>query len=78
MMLPVITTKSTGCIDSIIENETGIFCEIDSESIYLNIQFYIDNPKIAKVHGINGRKFVQKHYNQKNIWENLATLYLSQ
>ena len=77
MMLPVITTKSTGCIDSIIENETGIFCDIDSESIYLNIQYYIDNPKIAKEHGINGRKFVRKYYNQKNIWAKLASLYLN-
>ncbi len=71
MMLPIITTKSTGCIDSIIENETGIFSEINSTNISDKIQYYIQNPIISNLHGINGREFVKKNFSQMVIWNNL-------
>lgn len=73
MELPVITTKSTGCIDSIIENETGIFCEIDPNSISNKISFYLDNLNLAYQHGQNGRNFVVKNFQQEIIWKEIAT-----
>jgi glycosyltransferase involved in cell wall biosynthesis len=78
MNLPIITTRSTGCIDSIIENKTGIYCEITSESISNSIDFYINNPLLRKLHGINGRNFVINDFNQKIIWEQLGSLYTNQ
>lgn len=75
MFLPVITTKSTGCIDSIIENETGIFIEINSIDIYNKILFYIQNPEISKMHGIGGRRFVEEKFAQNIIWNNLLNFY---
>ena len=77
MNLPVITTKSTGCIDSILENITGIYTDINPECISKNIMFYIENPDIASIHGINGRKFVLEQFNQSVIWNKLANLYLN-
>ncbi len=71
MELPVITTRSTGCIDSIVENETGIYTNIDSEDIASKICFYISNPEIGKVHGLNGREFVKRNFNQEYIWEQI-------
>jgi glycosyltransferase involved in cell wall biosynthesis len=71
MELPIITTKSTGCIDSIIENVTGIFCEIDKNSIINKINFYLNNPNIAIEHGFNGRHFVEDNFHQKVIWKEI-------
>ena len=75
MQLPVITTKSTGCIDSIIENETGIFSEITPSSLSEKIKFYLNNPLIANLHGINGRKFVLKKFQQEKLWISLNKIY---
>src|SRR5690606_26250569 len=58
MQLPIITTKSTGCVDSIVEHRTGVFTAIDSESIAEQILFYYKNPDIRTEHGENGRKWV--------------------
>ena len=77
MELPVITTLSTGCIDSIVENETGIYTNIDVNDIASKICFYIANPEIGKKHGINGRNFVKNNFIQKMIWEEIEKKILS-
>lgn len=69
MELPVITSKSTGCIDSILENETGIFCELESGSLISTITFYYHNRAIAVEHGKNGRRFVENNFDQFKIWK---------
>lgn len=71
----VITTRCTGCIDSIIENQTGIFTDINEKAIADSIQFYIDNPNIANLHGENGRKFVTNNFQQKKIWEEIINIF---
>lgn len=76
MELPIITTKSTGCIDSIIENITGKFVSIDSLDISNTIKFYYDNPQIAYNHGINGRNFVTQNFSQKKHFEYLLKTYI--
>ena len=71
MELPIITTQATGCRDSIIENVTGVFTEIDCNAIQHQILYYINNPLIAKLHGKHGREFVIERFSQKIIWDNL-------
>jgi glycosyltransferase involved in cell wall biosynthesis len=77
MELPIITTRVTGCVDSIVENSTGIFTEINSNSISEKIQFYIDNPYISNAHGKNGRTFILKNYLEEDIWKKLHFFYNS-
>lgn len=77
MKLPVITTKNTGCIDSIIENHTGIFTEIKPNAIFHSIEFYIMNPELRHKHGENGRSYVINNYNQPLIWDSLLKIYFS-
>ena len=72
MELPVITTNVTGCRDSILENETGIFTNIDPESIFKSIHLYLQDPELAKRHGVNGRLFILKNFGQENIWKELS------
>ena len=75
MELPIITTKATGCIDSIIDNYTGIFCENNYLSIYNCIEKFILNKNLCKIYGSNGRKFVVDNFDQKIIWKSLIDLY---
>lgn len=69
MELPVITTKKTGCVDSILENETGMFIDIIPEEISNIISRYIEDPLLRTTHGQNGRRFVKQNYDQTILWE---------
>jgi glycosyltransferase involved in cell wall biosynthesis len=71
MELPVITTRNTGCIDSIIDNNTGIYVDLEPSDIADKILLYILNSSLRKLHGCNGRKFVQENYEQTILWKYL-------
>jgi glycosyltransferase involved in cell wall biosynthesis len=71
MELPVLTTKKTGCIDSIVENETGMFIDITPEDISNKICQYISNPSLRNNHGNFGRSFVKMNYEQTLMWDYL-------
>lgn len=75
MSLPIITTKSTGCVDSIIENITGIYTDIDPHLISKSIEFYLSDPLSIKKHGNKGREHVLSNFQQELIWEDLLKIY---
>ncbi|MBB6271529.1 glycosyltransferase involved in cell wall biosynthesis [Pedobacter cryoconitis] len=77
MELPVITTRSTGCKDSILENETGMFSEIDANDLAFKIGQYLINNDLAVQHGENGRKFVLKNFRQELIWNEIENKLLN-
>ncbi|WP_025124806.1 glycosyltransferase family 4 protein [Myroides odoratimimus] len=66
--IPVITTRKTGCINSIIENVTGIFTEISSNDIKKSIEYYYYNPLIQLEHGENGIEFVKENFDENYIF----------
>lgn len=74
--LPIITTKNTGCIDSIIENETGVFTELNPPSIADKIAYYVENPEIRSLHGENGRKFVVENFSEDLIYHEIENQVL--
>ncbi len=67
MQLPVLTTRATGCIDSIIEGETGIFIENTADGIAEGIMKLMMDQASVKL-GINGRKFVLENFDHSKIW----------
>ncbi len=75
MELPVITTNSTGCIDSIIDGETGIFTDISPNAISNSILFYLENPSLIVSHGLNGRNHILKNYQNIETWKQLEKIY---
>lgn len=75
MELPVITTKATGCIDSIINDQTGVFVDHNKNSILNAIKNYIGNKQLCSSHGKNGRKFVENNFEQSIIWKEIEKLY---
>lgn len=75
MQLPVITTKATGCIDSIVSEQTGVFVEHDSDCIALAIEkFYLDR-NLCYLYGQNGRNFVVDNFEQSIIWHEIEAIY---
>ncbi len=69
MDLPVITTRATGCSESIIENVTGILIDVNKDSIVKAINFFIENPLIRKKMGNMGREFVSSNFEQMKVWD---------
>ncbi|OBS13155.1 hypothetical protein ATE49_13905 [Elizabethkingia miricola] len=77
MGLPILTTRATGCSEAIIENETGIFFDIESVKIYEAIEYFINNRSIARQMGENGRNFVKENFEQSYIWRIIENKILS-
>lgn len=75
MELPVITTQVTGCVDSILSNETGIFVKHDSHELALAIERFITDPEYARVMGVQGRNFVVRNFEEHIVWNEIEKLY---
>jgi glycosyltransferase involved in cell wall biosynthesis len=75
MELPVITSKATGCKDSIIDNKTGIFVNHNSKELSNAIDTFIIDKSKQKEFGSAGRQFVSKYFDQKIIWNCIEKLY---
>jgi len=75
MNLPIITTKVTGCIDSIVEGQTGLFVEHTAESMVNAIELLYNDDSKRKKMGENGRHFVVDNFRQEMIWQEIEKLY---
>lgn len=69
MAIPVIITRATGCSESIIDGETGIFVKNEPEDIKTKIVSYLENDNLRKEHGANGRTFVREYFQQNKVWD---------
>ncbi|MCT4616223.1 MAG: glycosyltransferase [Marinifilaceae bacterium] len=72
--IPIVTTKKTGCIDSILENVTGFYSEINPEYLVNTIERLSDKD-IRRQFGENGRKYVVKHFDERIVWKEIEKLY---
>lgn len=75
MQVPVLVSRSHGCIDSIQENVTGQYIEISSKSISDGIENLYFNPNECKRLGQNGRSFVMENFEQSVLWPKINNLY---
>lgn len=75
MELPVVTTKVTGCVDSIIEGKTGLFVEHGINELASAIEKLYVHDDVRKRMGENGRKFVVDNFEQSLIWKEIEKLY---
>lgn len=73
MERPVITTRKTGCIDSIIENETGVFVDIEGSSIADGIEKFFDKEYAERL-GKNGRRWVVENFEHEIVREAMLNL----
>lgn len=76
MELPVITSRVTGCVDAVIENQTGKLVPAKNHKELADaIEVYLNNKNLRLLHGKQGRQFVQKKFSPKIVWETLLTEY---
>ena len=75
MGLPVITTRATGCIDSIVDGETGIFVGHDDKELLVALVRLYENELMRKTMGEKGRTFVVDNFDQERIWLEIEKLY---
>ncbi len=74
MKLPVLTTRETGCVDSIIEGITGEYIDHNPESIKEGIKLFLDR-NVADAYGKKGREFVCKNFEARLFTPELEKLY---
>ncbi|WP_251623254.1 glycosyltransferase family 4 protein [Odoribacter lunatus] len=77
MELPVVTTKVTGCIDSIIEEKTGVYVGHEPDSLSMAIERFYHDKRLCYEYGQSGRKFVVNNFEQHIIWREIEKLYLN-
>lgn len=74
MEIPVIVSRSTGCIDSIVEGKTGIYCDIEPSSIANSIEKLLDK-EYAKLLGKQGRQWVIENFEHTTVRQYYYTFY---
>ncbi len=72
MAKPVITTRVTGCCDSIIDGTTGLFAENNE----FDLATRIDDIRIRnRINGENGRNWVVDNFDSRIVWKEIEKLY---
>lgn len=74
MGVPVLTSRSHGCIDTIIEGITGEYIDLSARGVAEGIQSMLDSQK-RKLMGEQGRINVIKHYDHKVLWSKILDFY---
>ena len=72
MSKPILTTRVTGCIDSIEDKKTGLFINHDAEDIAEKLLTIYQNPSY---YGKNARKFVVDNFDNFIVWKEIEKLY---
>jgi glycosyltransferase involved in cell wall biosynthesis len=77
MGLPVVATRVSGCVDAVVEEETGILVPAgDAHALGGGIGRYLQNPELRRAHGAAGRRRVLEEFRQEVIWGTLHAEYL--
>lgn len=74
MEVPAIVSKSTGCIDSIIDGKTGVYCDINPDSIAKQLEYMYSNPKLRVEMGKNSRKHIVANYDNSVVWPHVINV----
>lgn len=74
MEKPILDSRAHGCIDAIIEHETGEYIELSAEGICKGMEMMLD-ADLRKRLGDNGRNNVLEWYDFKVMWPLVSELY---
>jgi len=73
---PAIVTKVGGLPEVVEDKKAGFLVDYgDWASMKEKIEFFLDNPSIAKRMGLNGKNFVKNHFDEKLIVKKLGKIY---
>lgn len=74
MERPVLDSRAHGCVDAIIEHETGEYISLTPEGICNGMEQMLDADRRQRL-GKNGRKMVLEWYDFTVMWPQVAALY---
>ena len=74
MKVPVLVSRSHGCIDSIVEHVTGEYVDIDAQGISAGLEKMKDADFRNNL-GIGGRERVLRHYDYSVMWPLVSDFY---
>lgn len=75
MEIPVITTRATGCCDSIIDGKTGMFVGHNEKELETAIMKLYDSDELRSQMGLAGRKMVVDNFRNEVVWKEIGKLY---
>lgn len=74
MEKPILDSRAHGCVDAIVEHETGEYIDLSAEGICKGMEMMID-ADLRKRLGADGRKKVLERYDFKVMWPSVNELY---
>ena len=73
--LPVVATRATGAVDSVVEGRTGYLIPIgDDAALVERLNQLASNRSLAEALGIAGRQRVEGHFRQEQIWAGIEQI----
>lgn len=70
MVLPVVATHISGCMDAVVDGVTGTLVPPrDAEALARALRTYLNQPKLRRKHGEAGRERVLRDFRPEAIWE---------
>ena len=75
--VPVVTTDSTGCVDSVVNEVTGhVYRAGDFERLAHHLISFMEDPVEAHKFGARGRKWVAEHFDRPQVWQQYEEFFL--
>ncbi len=76
MGMPVVSTYHNGIPEGILDQKSGFLVpEKDIDALSKKIEYLINNPKLWKSMGEEGREFIERKYDIKKINQKLVEIY---
>jgi len=76
MRLPVVASRVTGCVDAILDGETGTLVPPRQAGPLADaIASYLRDPPSRRRHGAAGRERVLREFVPEDVWQRVRTLY---
>jgi glycosyltransferase involved in cell wall biosynthesis len=76
MMLPVVASAVTGCVDAVRDGVTGTLVTVrDVDALVDAVRRYLAHPELRAAHGSAARRRVLAEFDQLAMWEALAKEY---
>lgn len=74
MEVPILDSKAHGCIDAIVEHETGEYIDLSAEGICKGMELMLD-ANLRKCLGKRGREVVLERYDLRVMWPLICEFY---
>lgn len=77
MEVPVVAARATGCVDAIVDGQTGILVPShDADSLAIAIGRYLQSPELRRKHGTAGRVRALRDFPPEKVWAALKDQYI--